>query len=111
MATAPLKLSSPLTGDVPVPLTGANAIGDSAYGVKVAFTFNWEFEPVHTLAGVAVVLTIAGGVNMATLITAGTDVQPFAVAVKVYPPAAAAVAAGMVGLSSVLVKPFGPDQA
>ncbi len=77
----------------------------------VAVLVNVRFEPEHIGLGVADALT-ADGTTLTVTDEVVADVLPQAlVAVTVYTPASAVVAANADGFWLVEVKPFGPDHA
>jgi hypothetical protein len=55
-------------------------------------------------------LALAVATGFTTTVVVAVDIHPFKLIVKVYVPAAAAVALGMVGFCKLEENPFGPTQ-
>jgi len=112
MGTAGLKKSSPETGDVPVPVTGAKGIVDSVKPSAGAVALNWLVAvPLSQIVeGVAVALVITGFGFTITAVVPVAEQMP-KVAVNEYVPLAAAVGEAMLGFCTALANAFGPVHA
>src|SRR4051794_15636924 len=72
------------------------------------FELSVTLPPAQNVVGPLVKMDEETAVMATLVVPAAEEVQPFAVAVTEYVPAAAVVALAMVGFCSAEVKPFGP---